>query len=457
MTDPTEVRAEDSFKPSDGMVTEANRGLEWRREFGRGGTAIGIARARDISNRKDLPIDTWKRIKAYFDRHEVDKQGQGWDRGTDGYPSNGRIAWALWGGDPGWSRAKEIVSNLDDERSVMDNKEHRSIEGIYAITPVQIKLYEELEDIVELFGKFDKGISDRGAHYIEPDANVFAVEGIKCSNCVFYEGPRACELVDGDIDPNAACKFWIVPNELVEVQDVEIDPEMDREYPEDQEEDPEEPGTASIRYGVMEAESRRINGRDVEFRTVEVGTLSLRALDGENGSMPMRFAGYAAVFNAPSEPLPFRETIAPGAFNRSLKSGREIRMFMNHNTDQVLASTKSGTLSLTEDSNGLYVEADLPDTSYGRDLSVLMQRGDVHSMSFGFSLPRNGDVWSSDGTNRELREIILHEVSVVSGFPAYPATEGASVRSADESSSEEQAPDQSELVKRKLELLSKKR
>jgi HK97 family phage prohead protease len=171
----------------------------------------------------------------------------------------------------------------------------------------------------------------------------------------------------------------------------------------------------------------------------------------------MRFSGYAAVFNTPSEPLPFTETIAPGAFNRSLKSGREIRMFSNHNTDQVLASTKSETLSLTEDSNGLYVEADLPDTSYGRDLSILMQRGDVHSMSFGFSLPRNGDVWSSDGANRELREIILHEVSVVTGFPAYPATEGASVRSTDESSSDKQTPDQSELVKRKLELLSKKR
>jgi hypothetical protein len=98
-----------TYKPTDGMVREAERGLAWRREFGRGGTEVGIARARDISNRSNLPLDTVKRMKAYFDRHEVDKQGKGWSPGEDGYPSNGRIAWALWGGDPGWTWAKAIV------------------------------------------------------------------------------------------------------------------------------------------------------------------------------------------------------------------------------------------------------------------------------------------------------------------------------------------------------------
>jgi len=91
------------------MVAEAERGLSWRREYGRGGTEVGLARARDISNRKNLPIDTVKRMKAYFDRHEVDKKGKGWSPGEDGYPSNGRIAWALWGGDAGYTWAKAIV------------------------------------------------------------------------------------------------------------------------------------------------------------------------------------------------------------------------------------------------------------------------------------------------------------------------------------------------------------
>ena len=192
-----------------------------------------------------------------------------------------------------------------------------------------------------------------------------------------------------------------------------------------------------VRYTVLEAEQRRIGGRDVEFRTVEVGSLDLRVTD--DAEMPMRFAGYAAVFNSPSEPLPFVETIAPGAFRRSLNSGSEKRMFLNHNTDQVLGSTKAGTLTLSEDERGLYVEADLPDTTYGRDLSVLMQRGDVHSMSFGFSVPKGGDAWSEDGSSRELREVILHEVSVVTGFPAYPATEGAQVRAVEIDAEDEPA------------------
>jgi len=108
------LRMEDSYKPTDAMVKEAERGLAWRREYGRGGTEVGLARARDISNRKGLPLDTVKRMKAYFDRHEVDKQGKGWSPGEDGYPSNGRIAWALWGGGPGWTWARNIIERNED-------------------------------------------------------------------------------------------------------------------------------------------------------------------------------------------------------------------------------------------------------------------------------------------------------------------------------------------------------
>ena len=144
----------------------------------------------------------------------------------------------------------------------------------------------------------------------------------------------------------------------------------------------------------------------------------------------MRFTGYAAVFNSDSEPLPFIERILPGAFKRSLKARNEVKLFKNHNMDEVLASTRSKTLRLTEDSKGLLAEATLPDTTAGRDLAVLMKRGDVHAMSFGFSVPSKGDKWSDDGMTRELKEIRLHEVSIVTGFPAYEATT-ASVRSLD--------------------------
>jgi len=94
--------------PTDAMAAEAKRGLEWREKFNRGGTAVGVARARDISNKSNLSPDTVRRMVSYFARHEVDKQGTGFSPGEDGYPSAGRIAWALWGGDAGasWARAK---------------------------------------------------------------------------------------------------------------------------------------------------------------------------------------------------------------------------------------------------------------------------------------------------------------------------------------------------------------
>jgi HK97 family phage prohead protease len=166
--------------------------------------------------------------------------------------------------------------------------------------------------------------------------------------------------------------------------------------------------------------------------TVErrVNTVEFDVRNGEASSDGMSFTGYAAVFNSPSEPLPFTEVIREGAFKRSLKSRNEIKLFMNHNTDVVLGSTRAGTLKLSEDSRGLLAEAELPDTSAGRDLSVLMKRGDVSSMSFGFSVPPKGDAWSSDGATRELHQVRLHEVSIVTGFPAYEATT-ATVRSLD--------------------------
>jgi HK97 family phage prohead protease len=166
--------------------------------------------------------------------------------------------------------------------------------------------------------------------------------------------------------------------------------------------------------------------------TVErrVNTVEFDVRNGEASADGMSFTGYAAVFDSPSEPLPFTEFIREGAFKRSLKSRNEIKLFMNHNTDVVLGSTRAGTLRLTEDSRGLLAQADLPDTTAGRDLSVLMKRGDVSSMSFGFSVPPKGDKWSQDGATRELHQIRLHEVSIETGFPAYAATT-ASVRSLD--------------------------
>jgi len=104
-----------NFRPPKGARDEAEKGLNWRKEFGRGGTAVGIARARDIKNGVELSPDTLRRMKSFFARHEVDKQAEGFRQGEKGYPSNGRIAWALWGGDAGQAWANKVVDQMDSE------------------------------------------------------------------------------------------------------------------------------------------------------------------------------------------------------------------------------------------------------------------------------------------------------------------------------------------------------
>lgn len=116
-----EVQAK-SMTPNDAMVRNATRALEWREEFGRGGTEVGVARARDIKNRKELSQDTVNRMVSYFARHEVDKKAEGFSQGEEGFPSAGRIAWDLWGGDAGksWANARK---ETDSDNSYEEKEE----------------------------------------------------------------------------------------------------------------------------------------------------------------------------------------------------------------------------------------------------------------------------------------------------------------------------------------------
>ena len=124
-----EMKAEEmDRRPPKEARAEAERGLAWREEFNRGGTMVGVARARDIANGENLSEDTILRMVSYFARHEVDKQGQGWNPGEDGYPSAGRIAWALWGGDAGRTFAESIAERIDArEEDKMCGDDHKSL------------------------------------------------------------------------------------------------------------------------------------------------------------------------------------------------------------------------------------------------------------------------------------------------------------------------------------------
>ena len=160
------------------------------------------------------------------------------------------------------------------------------------------------------------------------------------------------------------------------------------------------------RSKMKKTERRTFTVRNIEARQAEDGT--------------MRMAGYAAVFNEASLPLPFIEKIAPGAFTKTLQETPDVRLLANHE-GLPMARTKNGTMRLYEDETGLYFEAELANTQEARDLYTLVERGDVDQMSFAFRVIRQN--WSKDRTERTLTEVSLADgdVSIVT-YPAYPAT-----------------------------------
>jgi HK97 family phage prohead protease len=164
--------------------------------------------------------------------------------------------------------------------------------------------------------------------------------------------------------------------------------------------------TNKARSKMKKTERRTFTVRNIETREAEDGT--------------MRMAGYAAVFNEASLPLPFIERIAPGAFSKTLKETPDVRLLINHE-GLPMARTKNGTMRLYEDDKGLFFEAELANTQEARDLYTLVARGDVDQMSFAFRVIRQK--YNEDRSERLLTEVSLADgdVSIVT-YPAYPTT-----------------------------------
>lgn len=131
-----------------------------------------------------------------------------------------------------------------------------------------------------------------------------------------------------------------------------------------------------------------------------------------------RLEGYAATFGTEARIADFTEVIAPGAFKATLASGRDTVALVDHDPTLLLGRTRSGTLRLSDDTRGLSFSLDIPDTGAGRDVLALAARGDVGGASFGFKVV--DERWT--GRRRELRAVDLHEISIVSAWPAYPQT-----------------------------------
>lgn len=480
-----EVRA-DSYKPTSGMKEEAKKGLAWRAEFNRGGTSIGVARARDIANDSNFPLVTVKRMYSYFARHEVDKKGQGFSPDQDGFPSAGRIAWALWGGDAGQSWSSKIVKQnkskeprgannsglckveavMTNQRDVYGNTNDVAPEGMVAgslsdTMPIadqqEEPLVEEVVTLEMLVEELRSLVASTVSIYFQAHGSHWNVRGTDFAqyHSLFQE---IYEDVYSAIDPTAEMVRKLdgeAPFELQELVSLrKVGETVGQDNPaslssallvsNDQmleclncsyeyADELDEQGICNFladridmhrKWGwqlkaSLDATQQRSHSSwavrsDDGKRSYAYTNLEVRATDDGK-----TLVGYAAMWDTPSHPMPFTEFVKRGAFTKTLNDGADVRLLIDHE-GVPLARTKSGTLKLSEDERGLLVEAQLdplnPDAA--RVMSA-MKRGDLSQMSFAFRTVK--DAWSKDRKTRELREVQLFDVSIVT-FPAYEQT-----------------------------------
>jgi HK97 family phage prohead protease len=162
--------------------------------------------------------------------------------------------------------------------------------------------------------------------------------------------------------------------------------------------------------------------------------------------------GYAALYsNTTTIGGAFTEELSPNAFRDSLKDA-DLRALIDHDSGRIIGRQSAGTLRVNSDDKGLAVEIDLPDTTDGRDLAVLLERGDITGMSFAMRV--EDEEWSEDLStglpHRLITRASIYEVSAVS-FPAYPDTE-IGLRSKEKSEAKVQKRQNYEAAQRRLKL-----
>jgi hypothetical protein len=151
-----------TYKPTSGMASAARRALKWKEEGKAGGTLVGLARANQLKDREPLSASTVLRMYSFFSRHEVDKRATGFNSGEEGFPSKGRVAWDLWGGDGGYSWSSAKRNQIMREREGKALQLVRLTEKGMLSKPLRLMAAQILEDYanqnisedLEAFGQF---------------------------------------------------------------------------------------------------------------------------------------------------------------------------------------------------------------------------------------------------------------------------------------------------------------
>ena len=327
------------------------------------GTEVGWARANQLAKREAISDEVVVRTYSFLARAKVYDTGEFED--SEGNVVCGSVMYAAWGGDPMMQWCEDVIEDWNEEE---ESKLSRAAAG-------------------ELFvGDFVRWNTSSGFAYgrivqVETSGELVADSGFTITGT--EENPAA----------------------LVRIYDYNEDESTYTERV------PELNVVHSFSTLTKYDDEQRGSSPIMERRAIsEIGI--------SNGRM---VHGYAAVFNSESEDLGgFIEIIKPGAFDDVMND--DVRALYNHDPNYLLGRTTSGTLKLFVDARGLGYEYESPNTSYGNDLIVLMERGDVTQSSFGFTIKK--DTWIQRGNVlfRFIEKVgRLYDVSPVT-YPAYPAT-----------------------------------
>lgn len=350
------------------MRTAARRGVKLHEE---GLSGDGV-RPQTVEDARKMAAGTvteekWRKIGPWIARHLVDLDAVQGDEITPGL-----VAHLLWGSGPTKEDARRAMEHANNVVARLDEEREASV----------------MADDMETDERPELGVSDLR---VLPDSYQEATEeGKSCGTCTYFDAERQyCNKYEAGCQANMVCESWEGKNGEDEPSvEVEVDVPLMQEN-----------------HWVVE------HG---EKRSVAYSNLELRA-DGDGKTL----VGYAAVFDSPSEPLPWTEFVRRGAFSKTIKDGADVRLLIDHE-GVPLARTKSGTLKLNEDDTGLRIEASLDDANPdAAKLLSAMRRGDISQMSFAFETVK--DAWSDDRRTRELKEVRLYDVSVVT-YPAYEQT-----------------------------------
>jgi HK97 family phage prohead protease len=407
------------------MAESAKRGLRLHEQglSGDGLMPATVADARRMANGEPLSEAKWRKIPAWIARHIGDLAAVEGDEITPGL-----VAMLLWGG--GSSResalraqgyAERIVSQMDEERAPAAPSEQikgsdENPAGSAADKTGGITLSDATEKALQT--KAD----EHNAAMTDGDRPVWSRVRVDALRAVYRRGAGAFSTSHR---PGMTRGQWAMARVNAFLYLARTGSPENENYVGDNDLlHPEHPRYSDTRTSRGDSTMMAATMSDLieqrwcitgsDERRIAYTTLDLRQAD--NGTT---LYGYAAVFDSPSEPMPFIEYVKRGAFSKTLKDGADVRLLIDHE-GVPLARSKSGTLRMSEDERGLAVEADLdpmnPDAA--RVISA-MRRGDLSQMSFAFRTIK--DSWNDERTVRELREVQLFDVSVVT-FPAYEQT-----------------------------------